>query len=82
MTDIEGDLQKLQQAWSGMLSKMGRGFQDFHEQFKQASGGSGAFTKLNTIFADMSKSLIGPLGVAAGIYAVGKSLEDRAGAED
>lgn len=60
------------------LQQMGRDLEGFHKKAKDAASASGGFKQLDAAFAGLSKTLIGPLGLAAGFYAVAKSLESVA----
>lgn len=65
----------LRQMVGAALQQMGRDLEGFHKKAQEASSSTGGFKKLDAIFGSMSKSLLGPIGLAAGFYAVARELE-------
>ncbi len=72
------EMEALRQMVGSALTQMGRDLDGFHRKAKEASSPSGGFKALDNILTGMTKTLLGPVGLAAGFYAVSKSLESVA----
>lgn len=74
----DADLQAMQQVVSASLQTVIRDLAKLQERAKDAAGPSGGVGMLSTTFEKMTRTLAGPVGLAAGIYAVGAALNSFA----
>lgn len=78
MPPSDDDLRSQQQFASAFIQTISRDLENMQKKAKEASSEGGGFHQLNKIFEGMTKSLVGPVGLAAAMYQVGKSLESFA----
>lgn len=76
MAFSDTDLQNMSAMFSAALQQFGRDLEGFNRKAKEAAGSEGGMSKLSEMFVSMGKHLVGPVGLAAGIYEVAKSLEE------
>lgn len=66
------------QSIGAMMVEIGRDVQGLGSKMKDVAGSSGGLGMLTKTFGEMAKTLVGPVGVAAGLYGVAKAIENVA----
>lgn len=72
------DLEAIRQQVGAAFQQIGRDLEAVNKKAKDATGSGGGFSSLNIAITNMTKNMLGPLGLAAGFYAVTKALTDFA----
>lgn len=74
----DSDLEAMRTMVQSAVQAMGQALDDFNRKAKESAGHDGGLARLNTIVGSMTKNLVGPVGLAAGIYSAAKSMEEFA----
>jgi hypothetical protein len=78
MAMSDADLENMRAYVQGALRAMTASLEDFQRKAKESVGPSGGFKQLDTMLGGMAKTLVGPVGVVAGLYAAGKAVSEFA----